>query len=156
MFHHYEMPAGYALIPDSGGTNLTPHGVEDHADPCPETHLPRVLVVDDEHLIADTLTKILNMHGFDAFCAYSGADALELAESFRPDYLLTDVMMPKINGVELAIAMERIFPSIRVMLLSGQAGSAQALLWQKSNGTAFPVVAKPIHPEKLVLELRGL
>ncbi|SEC23279.1 response regulator [Terriglobus roseus] len=156
MLHHYEMPTDYGLTPGVVGESPMPLGDENHADPRRETHLPRVLVVDDERLIADTLTQILNMHGFDAFCAYSGAAALDLAEVFRPDYLLTDVMMPKLNGVELALAMERIFPSIRVMLISGQAGSHQAQAWQKSNGTAFAVAAKPIHPEKLIMQLRSL
>jgi DNA-binding response OmpR family regulator len=118
--------------------------------------LPRVLVVDDERLIADTITQILNMHGFDAFCTYGGEEALHLAESFRPDYLLTDVMMPKLNGIDLAIAMERLFPSLKVLLFSGQAGATAAMQWQRASGTTFAVVAKPIHPEKLVMKLRTL
>jgi DNA-binding NtrC family response regulator len=116
----------------------------------------RVLVVDDERLIADTVAQILNLHGYDAFTAYSADDALTLATGFRPDVLLTDVLMPNMNGIELAVEMEQQFPAIKVLLFSGQAGTS-ALLQEMDHVTArFHVVAKPIHPEKLVDAIRRL
>ena len=64
---------------------------------------PRVLVVDDEHVIADTLAIILNQAGFNASAVYTGNDAVELARSERPDLIITDVIMPDMNGIEAAI-----------------------------------------------------
>src|SRR6187402_1568739 len=98
----------YGLLQGPDGTGPIPNGSYSHTGERRDVRLPRVLVVDDERLIADTVAKILNLHGFDAFCSYNGEDALQLAKSFRPDYLLSDVMMPKLNGVDLAMAMERI------------------------------------------------
>jgi CheY-like chemotaxis protein len=63
---------------------------------------PKVLVVDDEPIIADTLTMILATSGYDSRPAYSGEMALEMARSFKPDPLITDVVMPGISGIEAA------------------------------------------------------
>jgi len=69
---------------------------------------PLVLVVDDERLIADTMTEILRRCGFHAVCAYEGKSALELARHNAPDFVLTDVVMPVMNGVELAIEIRKV------------------------------------------------
>ena len=61
---------------------------------------PRVLVVDDERVIADTLSAILSKHGFAVMTAYSGATALDLARVTPPDLLISDVAMPEMNGIE--------------------------------------------------------
>lgn len=115
-----------------------------------------VLVVDDQRLIADTLTDILNGNGYRATAAYSGHDALRLAEEIRPDFLLTDVVMPAMNGVELAIAIQTKFPETRIMLLSGQAGIADILQQGRARGYEFNLVAKPIHPDRLMDHLKSL
>ena len=88
----------------------------------PQRSLPKVLVVDDERRIADTLTEILEMAGFQVVTAYDGWEAVEVAIRFRPDYLLSDVLMPRMNGVELAIAIRKIYPAATILLFSGQAG----------------------------------
>ena len=67
---------------------------------------PVVLVVDDERVIADTLSVILSRSGFAVLTAYDGERALELAAAVTPDLLLSDVMMgPGIDGTQLAVAM---------------------------------------------------
>ena len=116
----------------------------------------RVLVVDDERLIADTVAQILNLHGYDAFSAYSGPDALKLAEQFQPDYLLTDVLMPVMNGIDLAVETQKRWPSTKVLLFSGQAGTTALIQRQRKEAVNFQIVAKPIHPEKLIESLRKL
>ena len=124
--------------------------------PLPPASRPRVLVVDDERVVADTVVQILNMHGFDAFCAYNGPEAMKLAEGFRPDCLLTSLTMSLLNGIDLAVAVEKMLPSIKILLFSG-AESRSTLPEQQYPGTSmFPTIAKPIHPERLVQRLRGL
>jgi CheY-like chemotaxis protein len=115
---------------------------------------PRVLVVDDERLVADTTAEILCGAGFDAKSAYDGWAALELARSFHPDLLLTDVMMPLMNGVELAVAITKTLPDTRVLLFSGQAGISVVLEQGRNQGYEFPLIGKPIHPLKLIQALR--
>lgn len=117
---------------------------------------PKILVVDDERLLADTTTAILSRVGYDAKTAYDGFGALEMASSFRPDYLLTDIMMPGMNGVELAIAIAKMYPATRILLFSGQAGISPILEESKLRGYEFPLLAKPVHPGKLIERLRLL
>jgi CheY-like chemotaxis protein len=116
---------------------------------------PKILVVDDQVLVADTLTEILGNYGFHAVAAYGGETALEIAKKSQPDYLLTDILMPFMNGVELAIAVREMFPHTRILLFSGQAGITDLLLRAQQQGYEFELVAKPIHPERLVKILRN-
>ena len=81
---------------------------------------PKVLIADDERLIADTLALILNQGGFEARVAYNCEEALGVAPSFQPDILISDVLMADWNGVDAAIEMRVLLPDLRVFLLSGQ------------------------------------
>ena len=78
-----------------------------------------IVVVDDEHVIADTLAAILNSSGFHAFAAYSGESALELIAARVPDLLITDVCMPEMNGVELAVSSPGTFPWLQSAAVFG-------------------------------------
>lgn len=115
---------------------------------------PTVLVVDDERLIADTMAEILKRSGFHAHCAYDGQSALALAIELNPDYVLTDVVMPKMNGVQLAIAVRKALPATEILLLSGQAGVTEILERGRKQGYSFELIAKPVHPEKLLQRLK--
>jgi CheY-like chemotaxis protein len=116
----------------------------------PGREKPKVLVVDDQELVADTLTEILGQYGFRAFAAYGGQSALELAKKIQPDYLLADVLMPFMNGVELAIAIRNLLPQTKILLLSGQTGISDLLFQARQRGYEFELVPKPIHPERLI------
>jgi CheY-like chemotaxis protein len=118
--------------------------------------IPRVIVVDDERLLADTTATILRRAGFDTRTAYDAFSALEVITSFHPDYLLTDIMMPGMNGVQLAIAIAKMHPLTKIMLFSGQAGITDILEESHAKGYEFPLLAKPVHPLKLVEGLKGL
>jgi len=85
---------------------------------------PRVLVADDERVIADTLVIILNQAGFEATAAYSGKEALDLADSLKPDMLISDVIMPDLSGIDAAITVRARHPSCKILLFSGQAATA--------------------------------
>lgn len=115
-----------------------------------------ILVVDDEETLANTTVEILNMAGFCAFVAYDGQTALELAAKLHPDILLSDVVMPGMNGVELAVAISKLLPHTQVLLISGQAGTIDLLEKARRDGYSFELVAKPIHPMKLIERLNKL
>jgi CheY-like chemotaxis protein len=117
---------------------------------------PRILVVDDEKLITDTMTEILEGAGFLVAAAYDGWSALDLASRFQPDYLLSDVLMPKMNGVELAIAIRNMYPAVRILLFSGQAGISEILQSGQRQGFQFELIPKPIHPTRLIERLNSL
>ena len=114
-----------------------------------------VLVVDDERLIADTLTAILIEHGFVAFKAYNGEEGVRLARALRPDIILSDVLMPKMSGIQMAIEVKQVLPSTRIFLLSGQAATAELMRKAAEAGHTFELLAKPIHPEDLIMKLKG-
>jgi len=113
----------------------------------------KVLVVDDQRLIADTLAEILGNAGFDAVAAYDGFDALHKASRFNPHWVLTDVLMPRMNGVELAIALQKNYPGSSILLFSGQAGISDILQDGQRQGYQFELIAKPIHPLRLIERL---
>lgn len=76
----------------------------------------KILVADDEHLVADTLAAILQQNGFDVYVAYSGNRAIELASLIEPDLLVSDVMMPDKNGIEVAAAVRAKLPRCKTLL----------------------------------------
>ena len=121
-----------------------------------QENLPTILVVDDERLIADTISEILRGSGFDVTTAYDGREALELARNSRPDYLLTDVLMPKMNGVDLAIAVRNMHSATRILLFSGNVGISTVLEHGRKQGHEFSVLGKPVHPTALLKRLREL
>jgi DNA-binding response OmpR family regulator len=110
----------------------------------------RVLVVDDEELIAESLAEILRCEGFDAIVALSGEDAVALAGEFCPDIVITDVLMPDIDGVETAIRIRGICPKARILLFSGQAATSDILKKAKVEGHEFQLLPKPLHPARLL------
>jgi CheY-like chemotaxis protein len=90
-------------------------------------HASRILVIDDEILIADSLTEILAAHGYEATPCYDGSSAIECARIRCPDFIVSDVIMPKISGIDAVLAIKALCPNTRILLFSGQAGTADLL-----------------------------
>jgi CheY-like chemotaxis protein len=148
-----ETPSGSIFAADP--SLQTPRGTspEESSSTQPEPGKYKVLIVDDERLVADTLAEILERAGCHVAVAYDGWTALDAAGRFHPDHLLSDVLMPRMNGVELAIAIRKMYPGIRILLFSGQAGISDILLDGQKRGYEFELIAKPIHPLKLIERL---
>lgn len=115
---------------------------------------PRVVIADDEKIIADTLAIILNQTGFEARAVYSGEQALELLYDFRPDMLVSDVMMGGMNGIETAIVARQKLPTCQILLISGHAVTAELLEETREKGHEFQILAKPVHPTDLIEKMR--
>jgi len=131
----------------------SPFGVQESM---PENHVrPKVLVVDDERVIADTLAMILNQSGFEARAVYSGEAALESASNYQPDMLIADVIMADLNGIDAAIQIRALLPKIKILLFSGQAATADLLEKARAQGYEFEILAKPVHPQDLLTRLRS-
>jgi DNA-binding NtrC family response regulator len=116
----------------------------------PQKNRPVVLVVDDERIIADTLSIILSKSGFTTMTAYNGESALKLACEVKPDLLISDVVMPGMTGVELAIVITETIPGCKVLLFSGQAATVDLLEKARHNGHDFTTLTKPIHPTDML------
>lgn len=115
---------------------------------------PKVLVADDEQVIANTLAIILNQAGFEARAVYSGEKAIESLDTFEPDMLISDVIMTGMTGIEAAIATRAKRPSCKILLFSGQAATADLLEKARAQGHEFEILAKPVHPTDLLAKLR--
>ena len=110
----------------------------------------RVLVVDDERVIADTLVQILKLKGYDAVATYSGEEAVTTASGFSPDFAIMDVVMGQMNGFEAALLIQKQFPACQITMVSGQQETAQLLNEAIAAGRNFEVLAKPVHPQVLL------
>lgn len=117
---------------------------------------PRVLIVDDERSIADTLAAVFRIKGYEAMAAYSAESAVETIEQFEPDIVLSDVMMGRMTGVDLAIYLSKARPECKVVLFSGQAATADLLAEANRKGHQFRLLAKPIHPQKLLDDIAAM
>ncbi len=115
----------------------------------------RILVIDDEKLIADTLARILNLSGFAASAVYSGDDALAALPKFCPEIVLSDVRMPGRSGVETGILIRKHCPQTRVVLFSGQANVGELIDQAMRDGYGFELWSKPLHPRELIKRLRA-
>lgn len=115
----------------------------------------KILVADDEQVIANTLALILSMSGFDARAVHNCRAAVDALSSFEPDILVSDVMMPEMTGIEAAIAILEQWPSCKVLLFSGQAATVDLLIAARAQGHNFEILTKPIHPSDLLRQLRS-
>jgi CheY-like chemotaxis protein len=115
----------------------------------------RIIVVDDEAVIAETVVEILNQEGFEATAVTDGDSAVELAKTVVPDVLLSDVIMPGLNGIETGMKIRELVPKCKIILFSGQAATVDLLEEARLQGHRFEILAKPISPEKLIAVIRA-
>ena len=118
-----------------------------------EVTAPRVLVVDDDRSLADALSIMLNQHGFDTRAAYSGAEAIRAALNSPPDFIIMDIRMDGIDGVDTAIAICETLPRCRILLMSG-AEHASQLEKSSKRGHHFDLLMKPVLATALLEKLR--
>jgi CheY-like chemotaxis protein len=111
----------------------------------------RVLIVDDEVAIADSLAMIFTSRRYDVRVAYSGEEAIDVIAQWQPDLAILDVVLPGMSGIDLAIATRVNYPSCRIILFSGNVSTSSLLEEAAKKGYSFDVLAKPVHPE-LMLE----
>jgi DNA-binding NtrC family response regulator len=115
--------------------------------------LRRVLILDDEQVIANTLALILNRNGFEACAVYNARDAIDTARQLVPDFLISDVIMEGMTGIDAAIQIAEVVPHCRILLFSGQAATADLLDRAEASGYHFELIVKPVHPRTLLARL---
>jgi DNA-binding NtrC family response regulator len=111
----------------------------------------RVFVVDDHDVIASSLAMILRFQGgFHATSFTNPLDALRASQSDTPDLLITDVVMPQLSGIDLAIRLLENCSQCKVLLFSGQGPTSSMLESARSSGYEFEFLTKPVHPATLL------
>ena len=110
----------------------------------------RIFVVDDEQVIAQSLAVILRQSGFVVDAFTNPREVLNIAASQAPDLLISDVMMPEMSGIDLAIQLRKRHPECKVLLFSGHAATADLLRAARQQGHDFELLLKPVHPKDLL------
>lgn len=106
----------------------------------------RIFIVDDEQDLTDSLAAIFLQHGYDVRVANSAEQAVEMLATWQPELALVDVALPGMNGVDLALAIRKIHPNCRLLLISGQTATHDLLREAAQKGNIFEFLAKPVHP----------
>ncbi len=115
-----------------------------------------VFVVDDRTTVAESLAMVLVQAGFRAMAFDDPTIALSAASLKHPDALISDVIMPRMTGVDLALRVKSAHPECMVLLYSGQIRTSDLLARAKKEGHEFEILTKPVHPEEILKRLRTL
>ena len=111
----------------------------------------RILVVDDDRLVADTLALVFQKHGYDARAAYSTDGALKCACEFPPQLMLCDITMPGSDGLTLVQHMNREFPDCHIIVLTGFYSNLARVHEQAARlSRPLGVLIKPCQPAELL------
>jgi CheY-like chemotaxis protein len=122
-----------------------------------ESIMQRVLIVDDDRLVADTLTLIFGKNGFEATAAYSADQALECAREFNPHLLLCDVTMPGRDGLTLVSDFTTERPACRIIMLTGFYSNLKFVREHASKlSRQVGILTKPCQPSELLREAAAL
>lgn len=108
---------------------------------------PRVLIIDDERVVADTLVMVFARSGFNARAAYSAEEALAVIPGWMPALAIIDVYLPAMNGIDLAIRLKAEYPECRISLVSGNPDSDDLLT---ASPYPFAILAKPVSPSEML------
>jgi CheY-like chemotaxis protein len=110
----------------------------------------RILIVDDERSIADTLAIILTKAGYEASAAYSGDSAIDVAQRTTPALIVSDIQMPGMDGISAALEIRKLLPDCRVILFSGYPESHM----QRARDNGFSILSKPLSPQMLLKHIQ--
>ncbi len=113
----------------------------------------RIFIVDDEKNIADTLAMILRRSGHQVHVFYNAQNALAEIAISCPDLVISDVFMPEMNGIEMAVFIRQRYPACRILLFSGNAVTSDLLKDVREQGYEFELLAKPVHPRELLARI---
>ncbi|MGA8109115.1 MAG: response regulator [Acidobacteriaceae bacterium] len=116
----------------------------------------RVLIVDDEHAVADTLAIVFRMNGYDVQVAYSAEQAIETIAVWEPRLALLDVMLPGMNGIDFAVVLRDNHPDCQTLLFSGCESTGILLEEAAKRGHRFSILAKPAHPTEMLEAVKNL
>jgi two-component system OmpR family response regulator len=120
----------------------------------PEAPASRVLVVDDEPNIVDVISMALRYQGFDVSSAANGSDALRAVEDFRPQVMVLDVMLPDMEGFEVAERLGAARGDVPIIFLTARDATADKLRGLTTGGDDY--MTKPFSLEELVARIRNL
>ena len=117
---------------------------------------PRVLIVDDEPFISESLSLAFRQQGFEARSAYSAEGALALLKNWQPEIAIVDICLARMNGVDFALRLREAYPDCKLLLFSGRTDSDAVFQDAQEMGLEFASVEKPVQPPVLIAAARRL
>ena len=116
----------------------------------------RILIVEDEKVVAETLGQILSTQGYSVQIDGSAEAAIERLADWQPHLAILDVMLPNMNGIDLAVLLKQRCPNCHSLLCSGQPSVEVLVEKAKSEGHQFEILAKPVHPSVMLEAISDL
>ncbi|MGB6691255.1 MAG: response regulator [Terracidiphilus sp.] len=116
----------------------------------------KILIVDDEVHISETLSLVFSAQGYEVRAANSAEQAVEILAHWQPDVAVLDVMLPQMNGIDLALVIQSNYPACRLLLISGHPETGALLEEARAKGHRFDILAKPVHPAYILAAVSDL
>ncbi len=113
----------------------------------------RILVVDDEAMVAEVVGRYLRLEGFEVACAATGAEALRLAREWRPDLMVLDLMLPVIDGLEVCRTVRKESP-LPIIMLTARGEETDRVVGLELGADDY--MAKPFSPRELVARVKSV
>ncbi len=122
--------------------------------PVTETAPARILVVDDEEHISDLISTALRYEGFETQRCGSGREAIKAANSFQPDLIVLDIMLPDLDGVEVGRRLRQAGDWVPIIFLTARDSTEDKIKGLSAGGDDY--VTKPFSLEELILRIRSV
>ncbi len=114
---------------------------------------PKILIVEDETMVADVVSRYLKRDGFEVMTASDGEAALEMAAEWSPDLVLLDLMLPKIDGLEVCRRL-RAESTVPIIVVTAKGDEADRIVGLELGADDY--VSKPFSPRELVARVRAV
>ena len=112
--------------------------------------MKKILIVDDEQDIVESLKFVLEVSGYTCYCAYNGEDGLRMAKELAPDLIILDVMMPKINGYKISrlLKYDKKYKDIPIIMVTARSQEEDKLIGEESGADEY--ITKPFDLDYVV------
>ncbi len=112
--------------------------------------MKKILIVDDEQDIVESLKFVLETSDFTCYCAYNGEDGLRLAKEIIPDLIILDVMMPKINGYKISrlLKYDAKYKNIPILMVTARSQEEDKLIGEETGADEY--ITKPFELDEVV------
>ncbi len=116
--------------------------------------MKKILIVDDEQDIVESLKFVLEVNGYTCFCAYNGEDGLKLAKEIIPDLIILDVMMPKINGYKISrlLKYDKKYKDIPIIMVTARSQDEDKLIGEETGADEY--ITKPFDLDFVVQRVK--
>ena len=119
--------------------------------------MARIMIIDDDHAVRDALGELVHAAGHDICTAAEGSQALDRLPSFRPDLVITDILMPGMEGMQTIYELRKRQPELPIIAMSGGSGFRDMdYLKTAERIGASHTLCKPVEPASLIAAIQGL